>query len=131
MKVKLRRYEELQKKLFTKEELAEDRRWAVIESRKIDLREIRRLAKLTQKEVAQRMGIDQSELSRCERRDDHKLSTLARVVAAMGGSLELVVEIGSVRYRLTPGAWMEEATTLRGDRAETRELGRKRRRAAA
>ena len=129
--MKLRRYEKLQKELFTEKEIAESRRWAMEESRAIDLKEIRHLAKLTQKELAKRLGIDQSELSRFERRRDHKLSTLARVVAAVGGSLEVVVEIGNVMYRIAPATWIDESPADATQDLAGRPRPEKNRRAAA
>lgn len=47
---------------------------------------------LTQSSVADALGMDQSEVSRLERRSDLLLSTLRRFVRATGGELRLVVE---------------------------------------
>ncbi len=48
---------------------------------------------LTQSQVAERMGISQSDVSKLERRDDALLSTLRRYVEALGGRLELRVSL--------------------------------------
>jgi len=67
------------------------------------LRDLRKYASKTQIEAAQLAETTQSELSRLERRDDFRLSTLRRYVAALGGELELVVSFGSSSFRLVGG----------------------------
>jgi transcriptional regulator with XRE-family HTH domain len=47
---------------------------------------------LTQEEVAARLQISQSNVSRLERRRDMLVSTLREVVEAFGGELHLVAE---------------------------------------
>ncbi len=66
----------------------------------MDLREMRRLVGKTQQEVARRAGMAQSELSKTERREDHRLSTLRRYVEALGGELEVIATFGDKRIRL-------------------------------
>lgn len=51
---------------------------------------IRRRVNLTQREVADRMGMSQSDLSKLERRDDIRVSTLAEYAKAVGGEAHLV-----------------------------------------
>lgn len=63
----------------------------------VTLRELRKISGKTQVEVADELGIAQSELSRFERRDDIRLGTLRRYVEALGGRLALVAEIGDKR----------------------------------
>jgi hypothetical protein len=65
-----------------------------------DLRAVREIAGKTQTEAAKLLETTQSELSRLERREDHKLSTLRRFVEAMGGELEVVARIGKRTVRL-------------------------------
>jgi len=55
-----------------------------------DLATHRRRKGLTQVELAQRMGMSQSDLSKFERRSDVRLSTLRAYIAALGG--DLVIE---------------------------------------
>jgi transcriptional regulator with XRE-family HTH domain len=57
------------------------------------LKEIRRLAGLTQEEVADSMGITQSALSRLESQDDMYVSTLQRIVESLGGKLEIIADM--------------------------------------
>lgn len=74
--------------------------WVEGELLELDLREIRRLAGKTQAEMAELLEMAQSQVSRLEGRADHKLSTIRRVVEALGGKLEVVVRLGSKRLRL-------------------------------
>ena len=67
----------------------------------LDLVELRGKLDLTQEELAQRLEITQSNVSRLERRRDMLVSTLREVVEAMGGELHLVAEFpdGPVEIR--------------------------------
>ncbi len=61
-----------------------------IEHHQASLAKVRKLRALAQATVAEAMGMDQSEISRLERRTDLLLSTLRRFVNATGGELHLV-----------------------------------------
>jgi transcriptional regulator with XRE-family HTH domain len=65
----------------------------------IDLAERRGVRNLTREELADRLQISQSNVSRLEHRDDILVSTLRQVVEAMGGELkvEAVFPDGGVR----------------------------------
>jgi len=66
------------------------------------LAELRKHAEMTQSEVAAALGIKQPEVSRLEGEDDMQISTLARLVRALGGELEICVNLPKVgRVRLT------------------------------
>lgn len=67
----------------------EGRRWS---PRATTLSMLRRERGLTQVELARRLGISQSDLSKLERRTDLRLSTLRKYAAAIGGSLRIVFE---------------------------------------
>jgi DNA-binding XRE family transcriptional regulator len=56
------------------------------------LQELRQAHKLTQKRMAQVIGIGQDSVSRLEQRSDLLISTLRGYVEAMGGRLSLVAE---------------------------------------
>lgn len=56
------------------------------------LQELRRAHKLTQTDIAGRLGIGQDSVSRLEQRSDLLISTLRAYVEAMGGRLSLVAE---------------------------------------
>ena len=66
----------------------------------IRLAELRQIRGLSQAELAGRAGVKQANISRIEGRDDLKLSTLARVVEAMGATL-------SIRARFPDGTERE------------------------
>jgi len=55
---------------------------------------------LTQQQLAGRLGLKQATISGIERRDDIQLSTLRRVVEALGGELEVFGSFPDARYRI-------------------------------
>ena len=55
----------------------------------MDLAELRGRLDVTQEELAARLNISQSNVSRLERRPDMLISTLRQVVEALGGQLHL------------------------------------------
>ena len=60
--------------------------------RETGLAKLRRERGLTQAQVADRLGMSQSDFSKLERRRDVRLSTLRSWVAALGGRLRLLIE---------------------------------------
>ena len=69
----------------------------------LDLRALREAAGLIQEELAQRVVITQSQLSKMERREDHRISTLRRYVMAIGGTLEICAIVNGKRIKLAEG----------------------------
>jgi len=65
------------------------------------LAEIRRAVGLTQEQVAASLGIKQPSLSRLESQDDMQISTLRRLVAALGGELEIIAHLPGGAVRIT------------------------------
>jgi transcriptional regulator with XRE-family HTH domain len=63
------------------------------------LEELRDALRLTQQHLAETLQVDQSAISKLERRTDMYVSTLERFIKAMGGRLEIraVFPEGSVR----------------------------------
>ncbi|MCE7982036.1 MAG: helix-turn-helix domain-containing protein [Caldilinea sp. CFX5] len=59
----------------------------------LTLQELRKAAGLTQAEVSQELGVPQSNVSRLEKGADMLLSTLRQYVEALGGKLNLTVEL--------------------------------------
>ena len=61
--------------------------------------ELRKLANITQAELARKLGIKQPTLSKLESQDDMQISTLRRLIEALGGKLELIVHLpeGDIR----------------------------------
>lgn len=64
------------------------------------LAELRKHAGLTQEEVAERLGIRQPSLSKIESQDDMQITTLNRLVEALGGKLEIIVHMPKGEIRL-------------------------------
>src|SRR5208283_4245862 len=62
------------------------------------LSELREALNLTQEELATTLRVKQAEISKLEHRSDIYLSTLRRIIEAMGGTLEIVARMpnGSV-----------------------------------
>lgn len=63
--------------------------------------ELRQLTGKSQTEVAKQLGIKQPSLSKLEKQSDMQLSTLRRIVEALGGELDVVARFpkGSVKIR--------------------------------
>jgi transcriptional regulator with XRE-family HTH domain len=68
--------------------------------------EMRKLAGKSQSEVAEALGIRQPSLSKLEGQSDMQISTLQRIVAALGGELDVIARFpkGAVRVDQFDGA---------------------------
>ncbi len=68
------------------------------------LSELRQMAGKSQQEVAEILGIKQPSLSKLENQSDMQISTLQKLVAALGGELEVVARFpnGDVRINQFP-----------------------------
>jgi transcriptional regulator with XRE-family HTH domain len=81
------------------ERLPEERRRRVEQraseliAEELNLREVRRLRKLTQARLSKKLKIGQEGVSRIEKRSDLYISTLRSYVEGVGGKLKLVVEL--------------------------------------
>ena len=69
-----------------------EQRAAELISEELNLREMRRLRKLTQARLSRKLKIGQEGISRIEKRSDLYLSTLRSYVEGVGGKLSLLVE---------------------------------------
>jgi transcriptional regulator with XRE-family HTH domain len=87
------------------------------------LADLRRRAGLTQRQVAERMGVGQSDVSRLERRSDAKLSTLRDYATATGATLRLAAERDGHEVELL----LEERDRLRPQGPQRRQSSRSRR----
>jgi DNA-binding XRE family transcriptional regulator len=67
----------------------------------LDLNEIRKKSGKTQKQIAKLLGIRQPSLSKLEQQSDMQISTLQRIIEALGGSLEVHARFptGTIRLR--------------------------------
>jgi DNA-binding XRE family transcriptional regulator len=64
------------------------------------LEELRKAESLSQAELARRMGVSQPAIARLETQDDVQISTLQRLVQALGGVLEITARLPSGSYRI-------------------------------
>lgn len=69
-----------------------ERRAAELIAEELNLRELRRLRRLTQAKLSKKLKIGQEGVSRIEKRTDLYLSTLRSYVEGLGGKLSLTVE---------------------------------------
>src|SRR4051812_32412870 len=101
--MKTRKWSDIRARRFTPEELRQLDQEVESELLDMDLRALREAVGLTQGELAHRVEITQSQLSKMERREDHRISTLRRYVQALGGSLEICAIINGRRIKLAEG----------------------------
>lgn len=66
------------------------------------LSEVRRLAGKSQRQLAKTLGIKQPSLSKLESQDDMQLSTLRRIVEALGGELRVLARFPQGTVRVKP-----------------------------
>ena len=98
-----KKWSDIRAQKFTPEELRQIDQEIESELLEMDLRALREAVGFTQGELAQRVEITQSQLSKMERREDHRISTLRRYVEALGGSLEICAVIDGKRIKLAEG----------------------------
>ena len=80
------------------------------------LSEVRRLAGKSQRELAKMLGIKQPSLSKLESQDDMQLSTLRRIVEALGGELRVLARFPQGTVRVKPFDRPRRAKSARCDR---------------
>jgi len=85
--------EEMMGNLPTERQASIKARTAELVSEELTLKGLRQALNLTQDEMAQRLEVGQDNVSRLEKRDDLKLSTLRGYVEALGGELQLKVSL--------------------------------------
>ncbi len=65
------------------------------------LQELRQARDLTQQEVAKTLKIEQAAVSKMENQADMYISTLRRIIAAMGGELDIIANFPEGAVRIT------------------------------
>ncbi len=100
---KTKSFEILRRKVRAKPErarrVAEHKR-AILDA--LALAEAREGRNVTQKELAEILGVTQANISRIEREDDVYLSTLRKYVEALGGHLEIAAVFPEKTFTLAP-----------------------------
>jgi transcriptional regulator with XRE-family HTH domain len=99
----MKAWKDIREKKFSSQELKAIDQEVETELLEMDLRTLREAAGLTQEELAAKVEITQSQLSKLERREDHRISTLRRYVKALGGELEVVAVVAGKRIKLAEG----------------------------
>jgi len=73
--------------------------------REMILRELRESLDITQAQVSHKTGIKPSNLSRLERQPDMQIATLRKIIAALGGKLEIIAKFKGTDVRIVlPGS---------------------------
>ena len=90
----------------------------------LPLHELRRARELSQQDLAQALGATQPEISKLEHRTDMYLSTLRRVIEAMGGRLEILAQFPDGAVRINQFHEMEAPAKRRGRFEPKRSFGR-------
>ena len=95
----------------------------------IDLRELRRLRKLTQARLSRKLKIGQEGVSRIEKRTDLYISTLRSYVEGVGGKLSLVVELPDRPPVILSGLGLDDGAQVRkkGTKSSTKSKAKSRR----
>lgn len=92
-KIKARPFSDLEARM-SKAALDESERIYADLREEMALGEIRAASGLSQEEMARRLKVNQAQVSRLEKRVDLKISTLSRVVGALGGRLQVTAKFG-------------------------------------
>jgi predicted XRE-type DNA-binding protein len=87
---------------FDEERIAERHRRLRAEVRAHRLSEIRETSGLNQTDIANRLGVSQSRVSRIERGDIDRaeIATVRAYVGALGGEVEIVAKFGDERFTI-------------------------------
>src|SRR5690349_23582340 len=88
--MKTHKWSSIKAERFSPEEIEKIRQEAIQDLLEEDLRALREAAGVTQEELAERVAVDQSQISRLERQGDARVSLLKRYVEALGGELQIV-----------------------------------------
>ncbi len=88
----VRPFDELVARTTSKEVIQRGKQLARVYMAEMLLCELRKLHGVSQKELAKKLGIRQPSLSKLEAQDDMQVSTLKRLVEALGGKLIVKVE---------------------------------------
>jgi hypothetical protein len=105
-----------------------EQRAAELIAEELNLRDLRRLRKLTQARLSRKLKIGQEGVSRIEKRSDLYISTLRSYVEGVGGKLSLVVELPDRPPVILAGLGVEDGTkkTKSGAKSSSKSKARSR-----
>jgi len=95
-----RSFDELVKRTTTKRTRARATRRTKQLLGELLLSEIRKIAGRSQSDLADELGIKQPSLSKLEKQSDMQVSTLRRIIEALGGELEVIARFPKGNVRL-------------------------------
>jgi transcriptional regulator with XRE-family HTH domain len=95
-------FDQLVRRTTTKETRERGERRAQMLLNEMVVSELRQLAGKSQREIADILGIKQPSLSKIEKQSDMQISTLRRIVAALGGELDLIARFPNRDVRIKP-----------------------------
>jgi DNA-binding XRE family transcriptional regulator len=98
--MKVHKWKDIRDRRLGPEEKAQVRVRAAALRQNLGLRAIRESLGMTQDDVAEKIEVDQGQLSRFERGQDMRLSTLGRYLGALGYDLETAAVAGKKRIVL-------------------------------
>jgi predicted transcriptional regulator len=100
--MKTHKWSDLKAERFSPEDVEKLRKEALRDLLEEDLRALREAAGVTQEELAEKVGADQSQISRLERQGggDARVSLLKRYVEALGGEIQIVATLRGKVVRL-------------------------------
>jgi DNA-binding XRE family transcriptional regulator len=96
--MKLHKWNDIRDRRLGPEEKAQVRVRAAALRQELGLRAIRESLGMTQKDLAGKIEVDQGQLSRFERGQDMRVSTLRRYLGALGFDLEIAAVAGNKRF---------------------------------
>jgi len=107
-------FEELVMRTTTKSAREEAARRSRALLSELFLAEIRKQSGTSQSELARALGIKQPSLSKLEQQNDMQISTLKRIIAALGGELEIFARFPdrAIKLRQRPGAKQRKSRAL-------------------
>ena len=94
-------WSQIKKQTMTVSQRNRARRMAEREIAGIELRQLREVLKITQVEMARRLKVTQVAVSKLESRPDLRFSTLRGYIQALGGRMEIRVQVGDRRVTLS------------------------------
>ena len=95
-----KKFSELEAKM-SPERLARSAQMAQEMMAEMLLSELRKHVGMTQQQLAEALGVKQPSLSQLESQGDMQVSTLQRLIEALGGSLELIAHLPGGDVRIT------------------------------
>jgi predicted transcriptional regulator len=98
--MKTHKWSDIKAERFSPEDIDKIRKEALRDLLEEDLRALREAAGVTQEELAEKVAVDQSQISRLERQGDARVSLLKRYVEALGGELQIVATLRGKVVRL-------------------------------